>query len=74
MADLPEILEYDIIKADEHESFVKYLNNSLEDGWHPQGSMQIISGDLGQEYRYNQVLVKYKPTPIVTKTKTTVKD
>ena len=55
MDTLREIIEYSMIKADEHESFVKYLNNSLEDGWHPQGSMQIISGDLGQNYRYNKI-------------------
>lgn len=69
-----EIEEYSLIESDDSDKFIDLLNSSIDGGWVPQGGLAIISGELGNYYRFNQLIVKYKQPKTNKISKTKIKD
>lgn len=53
---MQQIVDYDVVKADDLETLVKKVRESLEKGWVPHGG--ICEGGDNDNYKFFQAIVR----------------
>lgn len=65
-----EVEKYLIVKADKDDALVDKINREVKNGYQAQGGIAVNSTEsLGGDYRFYQLMVKYKEPEIVLKEK-----